>query len=294
MRVLVTGAAGQVGSELIQRGEELGLQMLAVDHQELDLRQQSAVDRCIQKLQPDILINAAAYTAVDKAESEPELAYAVNRDGAANLARACADSHLPLFHLSTDYIFDGRKSGAYVESDSPNPQSIYGKSKLAGDRAIETYLKQYIILRVSWVFGAQGSNFVSTMLRLGNQKDLLKLVSDQHGGPTWAGDIATTLLELVKRWGDGKTIPWGSYHFSGQPETSWLDFAQAIFDQSLQLGMMPSPPKIEPIGSKDYPTKAQRPLNSVLDCRKIESQLGIIQPDWRVGLREVLVSWKEQ
>ncbi len=210
--------------------------MMATGRAELNITQQEAVNSFVQTQKPDIVINAAAYTAVDQAESEPELAYAINHDGAANLAQACADNNIPLMHLSTDYVFDGEKVGAYTETDTPNPQGIYGKSKLEGDRAVESILEQYIILRTSWVFGAKGNNFVKTMLRLGKERDILKVVADQHGGPTWAGDIAITLLQLVKRWDDGDTNPWGTYHYSGQPVTTWQGFAEAIFEQAEKLG----------------------------------------------------------
>jgi len=294
MKVLVTGSKGEVGSELIQQGEELGLQMIAAGRIELDITRQNSVNSFIHAQQPDIVINAAAYTAVDRAESESELAYAINRDGAAYLAQACADNNIPLFHLSTDYIFDGSKEGAYSETDPPNPQGIYGKSKLEGDRAIESILEQHLILRVSWVFGAHGNNFVKSMLRLGKEREILRVVADQYGGPTWAGAIATTLLNLVKRWGNGEAIPWGTYHYSGQPATTWHGFAEAIFEQAKKLGMIDKRPRVEPITTADYPTPAQRPLNSLLDCKKIEQSLGIPQPDWHAGLNIVLKNWKEQ
>ena len=215
MRVLVTGAKGQVGSELILEGEKRGIQMLATDRAELDITQQDAVNNFIQTQKPDILINAAAYTAVDKAESEPKLAYALNRDGAANLAQACADNNIPLMHISTDYVFDGKKEGAYTETDTPNPQCVYGKSKLEGDQAIESILEQYLILRVSWVFGANGNNFVKTMLRLGKERDIIKVVADQRGGPTWAGDIAATLAlhDALLFWFDSFS---GRFHGRGE------------------------------------------------------------------------------
>ena len=294
MKVLVTGAKGQVGSELILQGEKFGLQMLAAGRDELDITQQDTVSKFIQIQQPDIVINVAAYTAVDLAESEPELAYAINRDGAANLARACADSKNPLLHISTDYIFAGRKVGAYSETDAPNPQGIYGKSKLEGELAIESILKQYIILRTSWVFGANGNNFVKTMLRLGKERDVIKVVADQHGGPTWAGDIASTLLSLVKRWSDGETIAWGTYHYSGQPATTWQGFTELIFEQAEVLGIIEKRPRVVPITTAEYPTPAQRPLNSILDCRKLAQQLNISQPDWRCGLMQVLETWKHE
>jgi len=288
MRVLVTGANGQVGSELILEGEKLGLDMLATGRNELDITRQNAVNRYFQDKQPDIVINAAAYTAVDKAESEPEQASAINSDGAANLARACAERNIPLLHISTDYVFDGKKQGAYTETDTPNPQCIYGKSKLEGERATEAICNQYIILRVSWVFGAYGNNFVKTMLRLGKERDVLKIVSDQYGGPTWAGDIASTLLQIAKRWGDGENIPWGIYHYSGQPATSWRNFAKAIFKEAEKANIIGAQPKVVPITTAEYPTPAPRPLNSILNCRKIEQLLSINQPDWRTGLRQVL------
>jgi dTDP-4-dehydrorhamnose reductase len=291
---LVTGAKGQVGSELIQQGEKLGLQMLATDRTELNITRQHEVNSFIQMQQPDIVINAAAYTDVDRAESEPELAYATNRDGAAYLAQACADNHIPLLHLSTDYLFDGNKQGGYCETDSPNPRSIYGKSKLEGERAIESILTQHLILRVSWVFGAKGPNFVKTMLRLGRERKVLKVVADQHGGPTWSGDIAGILLNLVKRWRAGETIPWGTYHYSGQPATTWHAFAEVIFEQAEELEVIDTSPKVEPITTMEYLTTAPRPLNSVFDCHKIAQELGIVQPDWRVGLKELLKNLRVQ
>jgi len=292
VRVLVTGANGQVGTELILEGEKRGLQMLATGRVGLDITQQAAVSNFFKTQQPDVVINAAAYTAVDKAESEPELVYAINHDGTANLARACADNGIPLMHISTDYVFDGNKKGAYTETDTPNPQCVYGKSKLEGERAIESILEQYLILRVSWVFGANGNNFVKTMLRLGKERDIIKVVADQHGGPTWAGDIAATLLNLKQRWSDGETISWGTYHYSGQPATTWHGFAEAIFEQAEELGMIGNSPRVESITTADYPTRAQRPLNSKLDCHKIAGELAIPQSDWRIGLSGVLESWR--
>lgn len=292
MRVLVTGANGQVGSELTRQGAQLEFQMLAAGRAELDITRQDAVNSFIQARRPDIVINAAAYTAVDRAESEPELAYAVNRDGVANLAQACVDNQIPLLHLSTDYLFDGCKVGAYCETDAPNPQCVYGKSKLEGDRAIDSILTQHLILRVSWLFGAKGNNFVKTILRLGKERDVLTVVADQYGGPTWAGAIANTLLDIVKRWGSGETIPWGTYHYSGQPATTWHAFAEATFEQAEKLGMIDKRPTVEKITTAEYPTPAQRPLNSLFDCRKIARELGASQPDWRIGLNNVLKDWK--
>ncbi len=287
MRILVTGAKGQVGSELVLEGRQRGLHILATGREELDISREDAVNEYFCKQKPDVVINAAAYTAVDKAESEPELAYAINRDGAINLARACAKNRIPLLHISTDYVFDGTKEGPYAETDTPNPQCIYGKSKLEGERAIEAVLEEYIILRVSWVFGANGNNFVKTMLRLGREKDVLKVVSDQYGGPTWAGAIAVTLLDMVKRLGNGNGISWGIYHYSGAPSTSWHGFAEVVFEEAEKMEVVKSRPRIEAISTSEYPTPARRPQNSILDCKQIE-RLNICRPDWSAGLRRVI------
>lgn len=294
MKILVTGANGQVGAELIRRGNTRGFQMLASDVSDLDISNQDAVNRYIENCKPDILINAAAYTAVDKAESEKELAHSINRDGAIYLAQSCLAANIPLFHISTDYIFDGGKNGAYIETDTPNPQSVYGKSKLEADLAIESAIEKHIILRVSWVFGALGNNFVKTMLRLGSEREELKIVADQHGSPTWAGAIASTLLDIAKRYDEGNPIQWGTYHYSSQPTTTWYEFAGTIFDQAVDFGMMEKRPKIDSICTEEFPTAAARPLNSVLDCSKIITALRTPQPDWRTGLKEVLSEWREQ
>lgn len=292
MRVLVTGAQGQVGTELISRGREQGLRMIAAGRGELDITAEEAVSACFNGSSPDIVINAAAYTAVDKAEQESALANTINRDGPALLAKECARRNIPLLHISTDYVFDGTKDGAYDEDDRPNPQGVYGKSKLEGEKAVERTLEQHVILRVAWVFGATGGNFVRTMLRLGNERDELNVVADQRGGPTWAGDIASVLLSIVERYHKGGAIPWGTYHYIGKPVTTWHGFAQAIFDAAMAEGMLEKAPGINAITTAEYSTPAVRPKNSVLDCRKIERLLGISQPDWRFGLKSVLENWK--
>ncbi len=290
MKVLVTGAQGQVGSELIRQGSLLGIDIIASNRLQLDISRRESVYRFFDSQRPNIVINAAAYTSVDRAESEPELAFFLNRDGVVNLAQACAKNGIPLIHLSTDYVFDGSKEGAYLEIDTPNPKSVYGSSKLAGDLYIEAILQQFIILRVSWVFSSKGNNFVKTMLRLGSERDVLRIVSDQRGGPTWAGAIANTLLNLVKRWNDGEIISWGIYNYSGQPATTWLAFAETIFERSVGLGIIGSKPLIEPISSAEYLTPAKRPINSELNCHKIYQNLGIKQPDWRMGLESVIMA----
>ena len=294
MKVLVTGANGQVGSELLRQGNALGLQMMAAGSGDLDITQAALVEAYIARVAPDVVINAAAYTAVDKAEEQVERAYAVNRDGPANLAKTCADASIPLLHISTDYVFDGAQRDPYAEGDQPNPTTVYGCSKLAGEQAVAAHGGDFVILRVAWVFGAHGNNFVRTMLRLGAERTEMNIVADQRGGPTWAGDIAAVLLGLAQRLRDGAPVPAGIYHYAGQPATSWYAFAAEIFRQAEGMGLLSRVPRLNAITTDAYPTPARRPLNSVLACQKIADTFGVTQPDWRVGLQHVLSEWKSQ
>lgn len=293
MKILVTGAKGQVGSELISQGQKQGLEMIAVPHAKLDIADPISVAESLDDHRPQIVINAAAYTAVDLAEEEQELAQAINGSGPENLARSCTKHNIPLLHISTDYVFDGEKDTPYLETDIPNPQGIYGASKLDGDQAVVQHVQQHIILRVAWVFGAQGHNFVRTMLRLGKEHKELRIVADQFGGPTWAGDIASTLLRIATRHHQGEPITWGTYHYSGTPCLNWCEFAQTIFNEATSLGLLALSPTVTPITSAEYPTPAKRPQNSALNCEKIEHSLGIHQPDWRIGLRNTLQEWQK-
>ena len=294
MRILVTGAKGQIGSELISHGQEMGFQMIAASHSKLDITIAEAVNRYISSQNPDIVINGASYTAVDKAEDEYELAYAINGDGPAHLAKACAKSEIPLLHISTDYIFDGTNKDPYHEDDCPNPMGVYGKSKLAGEIAVKSILKQHFILRVAWVFGATGNNFVHTMLSMGRERDELKVVADQYGCPTWSEDIARVLLTIAERYQKREIIPWGTYHYAGEPVTTWFNFAQAIFAETSILGMLEKSPRVKAISTEEYPTKLKRPKNTALNCQKIQGLIAIPQPDWHIGLSNVLLNWKNQ
>ena len=294
MKILVTGANGQVGSELINLGKDYGMHMLAVDLAELDITQSENVKKYISSAQPDIIINAAAHTAVDKAESEVDLAYAINRDGVENLAKVCAEQKILLIHISTDYVFNGENKTPYKETDTPNPESVYGQSKLEGEQAVTTLLEQYYILRVAWVFGANGNNFVKTMLRLGSERDELSIVADQKGAPTSARDIAKTLLMIAQRYKNKQAIDWGIYHYIGTPSATWYHFAKVIFETAVKLKMLKKIPKLNAITTEDYPTPAKRPKNSVLDCSKIKQALNINQPDWTAELSKVLTLWKNQ
>lgn len=290
MKVLVTGASGQIGSELIRRSSNFCLDIVAANRSELDISIQSEVEQYVLLKGPDAIVNAAAYTAVDLAESEQKKAYDINCEGVKNLAEVCLKNNIPLFHISTDYVFNGDKAGGYVEEDIPDPNCIYGKSKLEGDLAVESILEQYIILRVSWVFGALGNNFVRTMLRLAKEVEYLKIVSDQHGCPTWAGTIADTLLLMIDRYRIGN-IPWGTYHYSSKPQTTWYEFAVKIFEEAHLIGLLSQQPKLLPIDTNYYSTKARRPLNSVLDSNKLNQEFGIDSEDWLPGLQNVLKEW---
>jgi dTDP-4-dehydrorhamnose reductase len=294
MKVLVTGARGQVGAELVLYGKKMGLNLLATGHHELDITSYVAVNTYIEHENPDIVINAAAYTAVDKAEAEPDLAFLINRDGPSHLALICSKHRIPLLHISTDYVFDGTKGSPYEENDQPNPQSIYGKSKLEGEQAVKQNLVEHLILRVAWVFGAYGHNFVRTMLRLGGERKEIRVVSDQHGSPTWAGDIARTLITILVRYRNQQDLPWGTYHYTGYPSTTWYGFSKAIFDIAVEKNLLDHVPKLEAIATEEYPTPAHRPANSILNCEKIAHVFEIKQADWSIGLKNVLNNWKRQ
>jgi dTDP-4-dehydrorhamnose reductase len=237
---------------------------------------------------PDLVINLAAYTAVDRAESEPEAAWAVNCAGAAHVAAVCGEDGPPLVHLSTDYVFDGRKSEPYHEADTVNPLNVYGRSKEAGERAVRAAAPRHIILRTAWVYGAYGANFVKTMLRLGAERPVLRVVADQRGCPTAAADIAAALIAIARQIERGEA-EWGTFHFAAAGSTSWHEFAEEIVALARNFGAWPSGsgPRIEPITTDQYPTAAQRPMNSVLDCRKIAA-LGISPSPWRSGLPAVI------
>lgn len=286
MNILVTGANGQVGREL----QRYGRHILAYDRDQLDITETQAVYTCIAEQQPELVINAAAYTAVDKAEQEPELAYAINRDGAANLAQACAEYDLPLIHISTDYVFDGQKQGAYLETDPIAPQSVYGDSKWQGEEQVRQYCPKHIILRTSWVFGQYGHNFVRTIVRLAKEREQLSIVADQHGCPTHAGAIARTLFAIAANPAFRNGSVYGTYHYCGQPALSWYEFAIAIVREMRPLTAITAE-KIVPISTAEFPTAATRPANSVLDCRYLQAAFGIKPQPWQQGLREVLQQW---
>lgn len=295
MKVLLTGANGQVGWEIVQRATNH--QLLALTHSELDITDSQAVQPAVKESGADIVINAAAYTAVDQAEQETDLAFAVNRDGPANLAATCAQLGIPLLHLSTDYVFDGSKAGAYRENDPVAPLGVYGDSKWQGEEAVRQRLAAHLILRVSWIFGSHGRNFVKTMLRLAKERKQLQVVADQHGCPTYAGDIADVVLRLAEHVvkgssfdsipGRNKNSCWGTYHYCGVPATTWHGFAQTIIDVARMHGPL-QVEEIVPITTVDYPTPAVRPVNSELACQQLQERFAIKRRPWRDGLETTL------
>ena len=285
MRILVFGAGGQVGREVCRVALPSRYTVLPLDRKAVDITQSAAVDAIMRREAPDLVINLAAYTAVDRAESEAEAAWAVNCAGAAHIAAACDESATPLIHLSTDYVFDGHKAGPYSEEDTVNPLGVYGRSKEAGERAVRAAVARHVILRTAWVFGAFGANFVKTMLRLATERPVLRVVADQHGCPTPAADIAAALIVIAERLERGEAS-WGTFHFAGDEPVSWHGFAAAILDMAAShLGTRP---RIEPITTDQYPTAARRPMNSVLDCDKIKAAFGISPPRWRATLASVV------
>jgi len=287
MSILVCGANGQVGWEVVRQGRAAGLDVLALARQELDIADADAVRRCFVQIAPRVVINCAAYTAVDRAEKEIEQAFAANRQGPANLAAACRRAAIPLLHLSTDYVFDGSKASPYKEDDPVAPLGVYGQSKWEGEEAVRNTLAHHIILRVSWVFGVHGHNFVKTMLRLGSERDELRVVNDQKGCPTAAADIAATLLRLATAVAGKEAVAWGTYHYCGVPATTWYEFAKQIFATAEHIMNRPSP-RLIPIPTSEYPTPAKRPANSVLDCGKLESRFGIRAAEWSAALQSMI------
>lgn len=276
MTVLVFGHSGQVAVELRKLRS-----VTALGRAEADLVNPERCAEAILRHKPSIVINAAAYTAVDAAEDEEALATVVNGDAPTAMAQACAELDIPFIHLSTDYVFDGSGDRAWSPSDGPQPQNAYGRSKLAGELGVSRAGGRWVVLRTSWVFSATGSNFVKTMLRLSETRDRLNIVADQIGGPTGATDIAAACLSIADQMSRDPDRN-GVFHFSGAPDTSWAEFAKEIYAQA-DRSML-----IQPISSAEYPTPAQRPLNSRLDCMATEQVFGVARPDWRKTLHSVL------
>ncbi|MFO7560903.1 MAG: dTDP-4-dehydrorhamnose reductase [Desulfobacterales bacterium] len=289
MRILVIGCNGQVGRELCRLGKEAAFHIRPLDLPEFDITDKKAVDAAVKQENPFLVINAAAYTAVDMAESDPDTAFAVNRDGPAHLASSCAEAGIPLIHISTDYVFDGSRKRPYVEDDPISPIGVYGRSKAEGDSEVRGRLDRHVIIRTSWLCSVHGKNFVKTILRLAIEQESIRVVSDQVGCPTFAPDLAEAILNIAGQVRRKKEIPWGTYHYCGRGETTWYDFARQIVefardDQRIKTR------SIKPIGTKDYPTPAKRPAYSVLDCSLIEKHFGIQPKPWKESLGETVKS----
>ncbi|BCG27597.1 NAD(P)-dependent oxidoreductase [Pseudomonas tohonis] len=284
MKILITGHNGQVAREL-QLALADRAELLVLGRDRLDLADSDAIRRQVGAERPDLIINAAAHTAVDQAENEPQAAFALNASAPGVLAEEAAALGAPLIHYSTDYVFDGSKNAPYTEDDQPSPLGVYGRSKLAGEEAIRAVGGAHLILRTSWVYSLHGRNFLLTMQRLLQEREHLRVVDDQVGAPTWAGHIAAATATLIQRWQDGRQA-WGTYHFSAGGETSWFGFANAIADTLMAEGKPCA--RLEPIPSSAYPTPAQRPLNSRMDGSKLLRDWDVALPDWRQGLDECL------
>ena len=286
-RILITGGSGQVGHCLKAQLE--GCAELSVpDSSALNIADRHSVRQAVETFRPDYIINAAAYTAVDKAENDAERAFAVNRDGARHLAEAAEAAGAVMLHISTDYVFDGAGGAPYDEAAPTAPQNIYGASKLAGEQAVLAACRRAVVMRTSWVFGAHGQNFVKTMLRLGRERDSLGIVADQYGAPTAAADIAAALITIVRRHTPEQLAERaGIYHYCGSPYASWIEFAETIFAEAAAQGVLAKIPAVKPIATADYPTPAKRPADSRLDCGKIRVVFGIGPCDWHSALSDL-------
>ncbi len=284
--IWLVGNKGMLGSEVEALLRQAGVQFVSSDR-EIDIIGPDVPGAFLKKRdlsRLDWIINCAAYTAVDQAEDELEKAFSLNVEGARNLAKAARNTGASLLHISTDYVFNGEKAGDYVEDDPPAPMSVYGKSKLQGEKAVREEWEKHFIVRTAWLYGRNGKNFVDTMLKQFREKKLVKVVNDQRGNPTYARDLAEAITAIVTR-DSGK---FGTYHFTNEGRASWFDFARAIYDAAIPLGLADSGVDIKPIPTQEYPTKAARPKNSCLSKERIRRELGIVPRDWRDALKSYL------
>ncbi|WP_045402582.1 dTDP-4-dehydrorhamnose reductase [Vibrio campbellii] len=288
IRVLVIGSRGQVGTCLVsQLTQRADVELFTFDRQELDITNSNSVISCVESLQPNVIINAAAYTAVDKAEQDLQQCYAVNADAVESLAKAASKVGALMLHISTDYVFDGKSDKPYTELDAENPQSVYGKSKLEGEKNVVAFCSRYAVLRTSWVFGEVGNNFVKTMLRLSSTRDEIGVVDDQVGAPTYAGDIASVLITMMDKMLRSDDDLSGIYHYSGTPYVSWFQFAEEIFSNIVSQIGSDKKMVVNPIPTHEYPTPAKRPPDTRLDCRKIEKVFSITPSLWQNALKNM-------
>jgi dTDP-4-dehydrorhamnose reductase len=291
MKILLTGKNGQLGFELQRALAPLG-EVHAVDVEECNLSDESAIRQLVRSVQPDLIVNPAAYTAVDKAESEPQLATAINTEAPRILGEEATSRGTWVIHYSTDYVFDGVKDGAYVESDPTNPQSVYGRTKRDGEAALQRACARNLIFRTSWVVGGHGNNFAKTILRLAAERESLNIVADQHGAPTSAALLADVTAQIVSRaQRDGlENFPFGLYHLVSAGETTWYDYARFVIEQAIASGktLKVRPENIMPIATADYPLPARRPANSLLDTRIFRTTFDLQLPDWQGSVQHIL------
>ena len=282
VKILVTGADGQVGTEMLRLADD-EFQVVGFTRGDLDITDRNAIARRLDEYEPDLLVNCAAYTAVDRAEDEPDLAHRVNADAVGWLGGACNARGVGVIHFSTDYVFDGTKDGPYTEDDTPNPLNVYGASKLQGEHRLRAATDRHLILRVGWVFGRTGRSFVDTILRLARERDELTVVDDQVGAPSPADAIAATVRSIAEHPG-GLEDAWGTYHFSTVPVVSWCGFAREIVATAKAQGILAALPRVRGITTDEWPSKARRPLNSQLCGARLTASLGIAPSTWRVSL----------
>jgi len=283
-KILLTGANGQVGQEIKKEAIKSDLDLMALEKNDLDITSLESIKKIIEDFKPSIIINAAAYTAVDLAEEQQKLCQEVNTKGPELLSQVCRDKDILLVHISTDYVFNGSKSGPYVETDEEDPINQYGKSKYEGELAIRSTLKKHIILRTSWVFGIHGNNFLKTIISIGQRLPVLNIVNDQLGNPTSARSIAKCILKICQRYIQHEICPYGTYHFSNKPETTWHDFGISILELAYAEGLLRQIPKVKGIPLSEYNSKSLKPMNSVLSNLKVKNSFDVDIDEWREEL----------
>ena len=287
MKVLITGANGQLGRELVRLGQRVDFEVHSFSRQQLDITNKNQIEQIFPRISPSLVINAAAYTQVDRAENESDLAYAVNKNGPAYLARYCDDNHLKLIHISTDYVFDGTKGRPYQESDPIAPLGVYGQSKAQGETAIRSILPNHIIVRTSWLYAVYGNNFVKTILKLATEKTTLRVVADQFGSPTSAADLANAVLTIARKISASEKNYWGTYHYCCKGITTWHALAEKIIELAMPYAALRAR-HVEAITTAEWPTPAKRPPYSVLDCSRLKSRFGIEPEAWQQSLKHTI------
>ena len=287
MKILLTGSKGQLGREVVEAGIHSGLEIIPMDLPEIDITDFENLAGIFSDLKPSIVINAAAYTAVDLAETQKNICFATNLDGPADLSRLCNNNKAHLVHISTDYVFDGRTNTPYREYDPVSPINVYGQSKAQGEKAVLAMNGRHIIIRTSWLYGRYGKNFVKTMLRMGQEKKSIDVVNDQYGCPTCAYDLSEAIIDIVRQILEGKSYTSGVYHYCGKGITTWYEFALSIFQIATELGLKEIP-HLTPISTSQFPTAAKRPLYTALDCSQIEHTFGIRIKSWEKSLKKTI------